>query len=373
VKRVLILSGLVFFIITLLFTGCGRPKIRVGTGMAPERLLLAQMIIVLLNENGFDVIDMTPTGSTKVTHKALEDGIIDIYPEYTGNYLEADTSDPNSQIVWLKQAPADNKWAIAITQRLYEAAKIETMSDFATYVNDPDRDNIKLICSSEFTTNPLALLRFQDIYKFTLDPEQLIILPSTGTLYMGQEAADPKNDINAAMAYTTDGHLDRLKLIILKDDKSSQQIFHPAPLVRRDLYQKYSDELNRVLTPLFDSLNQSTLKELNSQIGLVGKEVTSVIARKYIQEHCFFKYGELQMVQNAMDKMMQANGKKTVTTQDKPTSDMSAFPDTKYALYSESPRWIQGELVEPYITWRTTKGTYTCDSNGLVTQHTTGW
>jgi hypothetical protein len=45
---------------------------------------------------------------------------------------------------------------------------------------------------------------------------------------------------------------------------------------------------------------------------------------------------------------------------------MSAFPDARYALYSESPRW-------PYIAWHTTKGTYTCDSNGLVTQHTTGW
>ena len=114
-KRVIGITVVLFLIGTLLFTGCGRPKIRVGTGMAPERLLLAQMIIAVLSENGFEVVDMTPTGSTDVTHKALENGLIDIYPEYTGNFPEeANSNSPDSPIVWLKSAPADNKWAIAI-------------------------------------------------------------------------------------------------------------------------------------------------------------------------------------------------------------------------------------------------------------------
>jgi len=366
VKRVLVILGLWFLIIALLCTGCGQPKIRVGTGMAPERLLLAQMIITILTENGFEVIDMTPTGSTEVTHKALEGGMIDIYPEYTGNYLEVDTKNPDSQIIWLKPAPADNKWAIAIPERLSEIEKIKTMSDFAAYVNDPDRDNIKLMCSHEFTTNPLALTLFQEKYRFTLDSSQLVIIPDTNTLYMGIEAASKDNDINAAMAYTTDGHLKELGLVILDDDKKVQPIFHPAVLVRKEIYDKYSDKLNRILAPLFASLDDETLRELNSQIGLVGKEVTSEIARKYVQEHCFFKYDELHMIQAAMDEMMKANRLNSVTPQLKPTTDMSTFPDAKYALYSESMRW-------PYISWRTTNGSYTCDSNGLVTQHTTGW
>lgn len=364
-KRVLFILLICCVIGSLFVTGCGRPKIRVGTGMAPERLLLAQMIIVVLEENGYDVVDMTPTGSTEVTHKALESGMIDIYPEYTGNYLETDTKDPDGPIVWMKPAPADNKWAISIPRKLAVAERLATMSDFAAYVNDPERDNIRLMCSYEFTVNPLALPLFEDRYRFKMEQEQLKIIPDTNTLYMGIEAA-ADNDINAAMAYTTDGHLEKLDLIILEDDKNVQPVFHPAPIVRRETYDKYADELNRILTPLFASLDDKTLRHLNSQIGLVGKEVTSEIARKYVQQHCMFKYSELYTVQSAMDEMMKANNLSSIPARTDATSDMSSFPDERHALYSESRMW-------PFITWRTTRGTYTCDNSGRVTQVTTGW
>ena len=106
---------------------------------------------------------------------------------------------------------------------------------------------------------------------------------------------------------------------------------------------------------------------------MVGKEATSEVARKYLVKNGYFKYNELQMVQAAMDEMIKAGG--VVTEQPKPTADMTAFPNLENRLYwkkGSKPAYASG-LSWPPITWSKTRGTYTCDSRGIITQVTTGW
>jgi prepilin-type N-terminal cleavage/methylation domain-containing protein len=68
---------------------------------------------------------------------------------------------------------------------------------------------------------------------------------------------------------------------------------------------------------------------------------------------------ELVTVQTAMDTMMAKEGLKTVTATSA-TNDMSAFPTGK-------------PLYPNYLRTKTTKGTYSCDTSGLVTQVSTGY
>ena len=69
---------------------------------------------------------------------------------------------------------------------------------------------------------------------------------------------------------------------------------------------------------------------------------------------------ELSIVQTAMDSMMAVETQSTVTAA-AATSNMSAFPDDTYALYPD------------YLRDATTKGTYSCDTTGLVSQNSTGY
>jgi prepilin-type N-terminal cleavage/methylation domain-containing protein len=69
---------------------------------------------------------------------------------------------------------------------------------------------------------------------------------------------------------------------------------------------------------------------------------------------------ELSVVQTAMDSMMAKDNVDTVTATDN-VSDMSAFPDSTTPLYPG------------YLRFPTTKGTYNCDTSGLVSQNTTGY
>jgi len=68
---------------------------------------------------------------------------------------------------------------------------------------------------------------------------------------------------------------------------------------------------------------------------------------------------ELVTIQTATDTMMAKESLKTVTATSA-TNDMSAFPTGK-------------PLYPNYLRTRTTKGTYSCDTTGLVTQVTTGY
>ena len=105
--------------------GAGKGPITVGSKIDTEGGLLSQMIILLLRDNGFEVVDKSSFGPTPVVKKALESGELDLYPEYTGNgaffFDEADSDiwkdarqsykrvkkldmEANN-IVWLEPAP----------------------------------------------------------------------------------------------------------------------------------------------------------------------------------------------------------------------------------------------------------------------------
>jgi glycine betaine/choline ABC-type transport system substrate-binding protein len=384
-KRILILVSLVCMLGSSFLTGCGSPKIRVGSFPDPEGMLMAQLIILALNEHGFDVIDAGPFESAR---DELDKGKIDIFPYYSGYYqaLVNENQDTGNNVL-MKPGPADSQLAIVITERLSEDENIKNMSDFAAYVNrnDPQKDRIKLICSPDFLSDQYALDSFERRYQFKLEQDQLVIAPSYNFAYMWEQVQRPDNDINAASAYTTGGKPRDYGLVLLQDDKykyendklppnQRQPAFHPAPYVRREIYDMYADGLNRILTPIFASLDDATLRDLNSQTGsFKGATAISEVARKYLMKNGYFKYNELQMVQLAMEEMRNAGG--VVSAHPDATSDMKSFPGPGNGLYwvaGDKPGYA-GNLSYPPLTWPKTTGSYTCDEKGIVTQVTTGW
>jgi len=87
-KRLLLVLALV---LALIVSGCagqdveGKGPIVVGSKIDTEGSLLSQIIILMLRDNGFEVVDKSQFGPTSVVRKALESGELDVYPEYTGN------------------------------------------------------------------------------------------------------------------------------------------------------------------------------------------------------------------------------------------------------------------------------------------------
>ncbi len=248
-KKILVVLLSLLVLLAATVSGCsrqgevGKGSIVVGSKIDTEGALLSQTIILMLRDNGFDVVDKSQFGPTSVVRKALESGELDIYPEYTGNgafffdETESDVwNDANKgyervaeldketyNIVWLQPAPANNTWAIAIPKELSDNEGISTLDDFAAYVN---RDGyVKLIGSEEFVTSPVALPKFQEVYGFTLNQEQLLTVSSGDTAQTEKAASEGTDGVNSAMAYGTDGSLSALGLVVLADPRGAQPVY----------------------------------------------------------------------------------------------------------------------------------------------------
>jgi osmoprotectant transport system substrate-binding protein len=62
----------------------GGPKVSVGSKKFTEQILLGEMYAQAFEDKGYDVKRELNLGSEQVMDKALQDGTIDLYPEYTG-------------------------------------------------------------------------------------------------------------------------------------------------------------------------------------------------------------------------------------------------------------------------------------------------
>jgi osmoprotectant transport system substrate-binding protein len=283
--------------------------VTVGSKLDAEGRLLGSMIRLVLENAGFSVNDRTGTGTTPIVRKALLEGQIDIYPEYTGtainNFFQGQTI-PNgtasnaarsyslvksldlklNKVEWLGRAPANNTFAIAVPKALADKEKLASLADLAGYLKNGGA--FKLVGSQEFFERDDALKSFEKTYGFTVKADQKIVLANATTAQTESAAAQGTNGANAAMAYGTDGSLAALNLVVLADPKGAQPVYQPAPTVRAEVLQKYP-QIRTLLDPIFKTLDLPTLQGLNRQIDLDGKNPLEV-ARAFLKSKNYIKY-----------------------------------------------------------------------------------
>ncbi|MBP2310570.1 glycine betaine ABC transporter substrate-binding protein OsmF [Azospirillum melinis] len=279
--------------------------VRVGSKLDAESGLLGTMILQVLQAGGIPTENKIQLGPTKIVRGALLSGEIDIYPEYTGNgafFFNVD-SDPvwknagagydkvrqldqeKNSIVWLKPAPANNTWALAVRRDVADANKLKTMEDFAKWVGGGGK--AKVAASAEFVESPAALPSFQQTYGFALKPDQMLILAGGDTAATIRAAAEQTSGVNTAMVYGTDGAIAALDLVVLADTKGAQMVYEPAPTVRATVLTA-NPKIADLLNPVFSSLDAETLRGLNAKISVDGQDQKQV-ATDYLKSKGFLK------------------------------------------------------------------------------------
>jgi osmoprotectant transport system substrate-binding protein len=297
--------GIAAVLLAVATMGFAQKQVVVGSKIDTEGALLGKMMVKLLSANGVPVLDKVGFGTTGVVRKAITAGEIDIYPEYTGNgefffqgtdpavwkdemkgYQAVKKLDMDKNgIVWLTPAPANNTWAIAVRKDVAQKEKLATLDDMARYVNAGGK--VKLAGSEEFITSAAALPAFQKAYGFTLKNDQLLSLSGGNTALTEAAAARGTDGVNFAMAYGTDGSLFALGLVVLADTKGVQPIYEPTPIVRSATLKAYP-AIDRILKPVFLSLDLTTLQSLNARIAVNG-ETADAVAQDYLTKKGFLK------------------------------------------------------------------------------------
>jgi osmoprotectant transport system substrate-binding protein len=278
--------------------------VRVGSKLDAEGGLLGNMIIHVLEANGIKTTNKIQLGATKIVRGALIAGEIDVYPEYTGNagFFFSVDSDPawknavkaaakaaeldlSNNIIWLKSAPANNTWAIAVRKDLADANKLVSMDDLAKFISAGG--TFKLAASAEFVESPAALPSFQAAYGFKLAANQTLVLAGGDTAATIRAAAEKTSGVNAAMVYGTDGAIAALGLVVMADTKGAQAIYEPAPTIRKAVLDA-NPKIRDLLDPVFASLDALTLQGLNAKVQVEGQD-SKKVALDYLKAKGFVK------------------------------------------------------------------------------------
>jgi osmoprotectant transport system substrate-binding protein len=298
------ISGILLGAAALALTATvAQAQVVVSSKIDTEGGVLGNIILQVLEANDIPVEDRIQLGGTPIVREAITAGEIDIYPEYTGNaafffekaddplwnnaqtaYEEAKKLDYEAnKIVWLTPSPANNTWAVAIRQDVAEANSLTTFTQFGEYV--AGGGEIKLAASAEFVNSPAALPKFQEVYGFTLSPDQLVTLSGGDTAATIAAAAQQTNGVNAAMVYGTDGGIAPSGLVVLEDDKGVQPVYQPAPIIREEVLTEYP-QIEELLAPVFEALTLETLQELNGRVQ-VGGEPAAAVATDFLTSNGF--------------------------------------------------------------------------------------
>lgn len=278
-------------------------QVVVSSKIDTEGGVLGNIIKQVLEDNDIAVEDRIQLGATPIMREAIIAGEIDIYPEYTGNgafffdqadapiwnnaadaYAEVARLDyDTNKIIWLSASPANNTWAVALRSDVAEANSLTTFTQFGEWV--AGGGEVKLAASSEFVNSPAALPKFQEVYGFTLTPEQLVVLSGGDTAATIAAAAQQTNGVNAAMVYGTDGGISASGLVVLEDDQGVQPVYQPAPIIREEVLTEYP-QIEELLKPVFEALTLEVLQDLNGRVQL-GGEPAAAVATDFLTQNGF--------------------------------------------------------------------------------------
>ena len=295
-----------FVLVSLLWGAFGFAQsdaIQIGSKPNTENLVLGQLMVITLENAGLPVVDRTGLGSSQVTRSALVNGEIDAYPEYTGTaisnyfpnveiqegltqdaealYRRVSELDTRNNLVWLAPAPANNTFSLAVTRTLAEENGLSTAADLAGYIDAGNE--VKLATNDEFAQRPDGLAAYEETYGFDLSNDQLLVITGASSTQTEQALAEGANGVNVAMAYSTDGALVAYDFVVLADPQGAQPVFQPCPVFRQEVIDAYP-QIPQLLNPIFQSLTNEALQELNAQVDVDGA-LPAEAARSYLQEN----------------------------------------------------------------------------------------
>lgn len=245
------------------------PSLKVGSKRFTESYLLGELVTQTLVAKGVPAEHRQGLGNTAILAAALQQGQVDVYPEYTGTIVRellkrdspADAQAPLAQInAWL--APLGLKAAVplgfnnsyALAMREADAARLglSTISELGAKA-----PALKLGLSHEFIARADGWPALQQAYGLKLQPGAGL---DHGLAY--QALADGQVDL--IDVYTTDAQLARQPVRVLRDDRAFFPRYDAVLLMRAAV-----DE--RPLQSLAGQLPEAAMIRLNAAAELQGQ------------------------------------------------------------------------------------------------------
>jgi osmoprotectant transport system substrate-binding protein len=89
-------------------------------------------------------------------------------------------------------------------------------------------------------------------------------------------------EVDAAVAYSTDGRIVAFDLVTLEDDKNFFPPYDCALFIKEDLLEKYP-EIGEIVAPLIGTIDEAVMSDLNAQVDSEQQDPEDV-ARTFLEE-----------------------------------------------------------------------------------------
>ncbi len=242
-----------------------------------EGYILAEIIAQLLEDRGFSVERRFGLGGTMVCYRALVNGEVDVYPEYSGTIEQAilklkQHPDYNELqrilrrkhgLILLESFGFNNTYALAVRRDLAARLGLRTIADLMKH------PGLRFGLSHEFLHRQDGWPGLAGMYGLAVRPLGI----EHGLIY--QAIAEGKVDV--IDVYSTDAEIERYDLVLLEDNRSYFPTYLAAPLLREDL----DPRIAVVLTELADTIDEAEMRRLNAGVS-IDKKSFAEVARMFL-------------------------------------------------------------------------------------------
>jgi len=259
-------------------------SIVIGSANFPESALIANIYAAALKAKGVDASTNLNIGSREIYLKALQDGSIDLVPEYSGvllQYFDPTATAVSSDDVYtalvaktpsglkvLTKSAAEDKDAVVVTKATADANNLKSIADLA-----PVASTFVLGGPPEWTTRPTGVPGLKEKYGLTF--KEFKALDAGGPLTLGALTSD---QIQAGNLFTTDPSIPANNLVVLEDPKNLFAAQNVLPLINA---AKSNPQVQAALDAVSAKLDTATLTELLTKVQ-VDKEDSAQVAQEWV-------------------------------------------------------------------------------------------
>lgn len=251
---------LIAFALLFVTTNAIAAPLRVGSKRFTESYILAEIVVAAARAEGIEAVHEQGLGGTAVTERALEDGSIDLYPEYTGTIAE--TVVKSGDVAKLPAALAERGLAMSKSlgfENTYALAapRAKNLTKISELAAHPE---LRIALSHEFAGRSDGWPGLAQKYGLTDR------MPTAIDHALAYEALK-QGTIDVTDVYTTDAKIARYDLVVLADDRGFFPPYDAVLLHRIDALTRFP-KLARVLDRLAGSIDAEKMQRLNARAEL---------------------------------------------------------------------------------------------------------
>jgi osmoprotectant transport system permease protein len=261
----------------------------IGAKDFTEGQILAEIVKQTIEANTHLRAEIKQNLGTSVILNSLKNGVIDLYPEYTGVLLTSkdglDLPVPQDKstitavvraqmrkrygLVLLEPFGLNNTYAPCVTQETARRYQLRNISDLQR------TPQLRVVVDLSFLTRPDGWKGLIDKYELRFDNPPIQINPNLLYKALEQKEAD------VVIGFATDWQIQAQNLAVLEDDRGYFPSYHAAPLVREDVLKSFP-ALSDVLQRLAGQIDDQAMRQLNYQVAVEKRSETDV-AREFLR------------------------------------------------------------------------------------------